>query len=116
MFSEFIANTSYVSRFRNTSNTKLYKSIQKKSKETTWHWRQLVYNEVLPTPFRRIEVKNVVVEVEDGIIQAVYCPDETYNVHILDRDDIEAEYDTSVSQYYQDVEEICNELVDRTSI
>ena len=64
-------------------------------------------------------MKNVVVEVEDGIIQAVYCPDGTYNVHILDRDDTEAagvEHDPSVLQYYQDVEEICNELVDCTSI
>ena len=61
-------------------------------------------------------MKNVVVEVEAGIVQAIYCPDETYNVHILDRDDTEVEHDPSVAQYYQDVEEICNKLVDCTSI
>ena len=59
-------------------------------------------------------MKNIVVEVEDGIVQAVYCPDETYNVHILDMDNTEGSQ--VVSQYYKDVEEICNELVDCISI
>tara|TARA_R110000824_G_C15107566_1_gene666859 strand:+ start:42 stop:221 length:180 start_codon:yes stop_codon:yes gene_type:complete len=59
-------------------------------------------------------MKNIVVEVEDGIVQAVYCPDETYNVHILDMDNTEGSQE--VSQYYKDVEEICNELVDCISI
>tara|TARA_R100001244_G_scaffold82958_1_gene64192 strand:- start:207 stop:410 length:204 start_codon:yes stop_codon:yes gene_type:complete len=63
-------------------------------------------------------MKNVVVEVQDGIVQAVYCPDETYNVHILDRDDTEVVgfHSREVAKYYKDVEEICNELVDCTSI
>ena len=61
-------------------------------------------------------MKNVVVEVQDGIVTAVYCPDETYNVHILDLDDIEVEHDLNVQQYYQDVEQITNELVDCTSL
>tara|TARA_R100000008_G_scaffold24592_1_gene13259 strand:+ start:392 stop:586 length:195 start_codon:yes stop_codon:yes gene_type:complete len=59
-------------------------------------------------------MKNVVVEVQDGIVQAVYCPDETYNVHVLDYDNTEES--PEIVQYYQDVEEICNELVDCTSI
>jgi|TARA_Y100000592_G_scaffold42625_1_gene67750 hypothetical protein len=61
-------------------------------------------------------MKNVVVEVQDGIVTAVYCPDETYNVHILDLDDMEVEHDLNVQQYYQDVEQITNELVDCTSL
>ena len=59
-------------------------------------------------------MKNVVVEIEDGIVQAVYCPDETYDVHVLDHDNTEES--PEVVQYYQDVEEICNQLVDCTSI
>ena len=61
-------------------------------------------------------MKNVVVEVQDGIVTAVYCPDENYNVHILDLDDMEVEHDLNVQQYYQDVEQITNELVDCTSL
>ena len=61
-------------------------------------------------------MKNVVVEVQDGIVTAVYCPDESYNVHVLDLDDMEAEHDLNVQQYYQDVEQITNELVDCTSL
>ena len=59
-------------------------------------------------------MKNVVVEIEDGIVQAVYCPDWTYDVHILDNDNTEESQ--KVTQYYKDVEEICNQLVDCTSV
>jgi hypothetical protein len=59
-------------------------------------------------------MKNIVVEVEDGIVQAVHCPDRTYSVHILDNDNTEESQE--VVQYYKDVEEICNELVDCISI
>tara|TARA_Y100001937_G_scaffold36820_1_gene52615 strand:+ start:710 stop:895 length:186 start_codon:yes stop_codon:yes gene_type:complete len=61
-------------------------------------------------------MKNVVVEVQDGIVTAVYCPDETYNVHILDLDDMQVEHDPNAQQYYQDVEQITNELFDCTSL
>jgi hypothetical protein len=59
-------------------------------------------------------MKNIVVEVQGGLVSAVYCPDKTYSVHILDND-IEDE-SPEVEQYFKDVEEICNELVDCTSI
>jgi hypothetical protein len=62
-------------------------------------------------------MKNVVVKVEDGIVQAVYCPDKTYQVHILDDDkQVVGFHYQEVAKYYKDVEEICNELVDCTSI
>ena len=58
--------------------------------------------------------KKIVVEVESGIVQAVYCPNESYEVHILDYYDINS--GDEVSQYYKDVESICEKLVDCTSI
>ena len=58
--------------------------------------------------------KKIVVEVQNGIVQAVYCPNESYEVHILDYDDINS--GDEVSQYYKDVESICENLVDCTSI
>lgn len=58
--------------------------------------------------------KKIVVEVEDGIVQAVYCPNESYEVHILDHDD--ANSGEEVSQYYKDVESYTVKLVDCTSI
>ena len=59
-------------------------------------------------------MKNIVVEVEGGLVSAVYCPDKTYNVHILDNDN--QDESPEVEQYFKDVEEICNELVECTSI
>jgi hypothetical protein len=58
--------------------------------------------------------KQIVVRVQDGIVQAVYCPNESYEVHILDHDDNNS--GDEVSQYYQDVESYCVKLVDCTSI
>ena len=58
-------------------------------------------------------MKNIVVVVKDGIVQSVYCPNEGYRVHILDYDDNNSGED--VSQYYKDVQSICNKLVDCTS-
>jgi capsule polysaccharide export protein KpsC/LpsZ len=60
-------------------------------------------------------MKNIVVVVEDGVIQSVYCPNEGYQVHILDYDDIGIAGE-DVSQYYKDVESICDKLVDCTSV
>ena len=59
-------------------------------------------------------MKNIVVVVEDGLVRAVYCPNESYNVHILDHSD-KNEGD-EVSQYCQDVQDFCVNLVDCTSI
>ena len=58
--------------------------------------------------------KQIVVEVADGIVQAVYCPNESFEVHILDHDDNNSGDD--VNQYYKDVESYCVKLVDCTSI
>ena len=59
-------------------------------------------------------MKNIVVVVEGGIIQNVYCPNESYSVHILDLSDTNE--GDEVSQYYQDVQDFCVKLVDCTSI
>lgn len=47
--------------------------------------------------------KNIVIEIADGIIQAVYCPDETYMVHVLDNLDRDIP-DKSLQTYYDDLE------------
>jgi len=48
--------------------------------------------------------KHIVVTIQNGIIQSVYCPDETYIVDILDYDDWESSVDESMDNYYKDVE------------
>lgn len=54
--------------------------------------------------------KNIIIEISDGIIQAVYCPDETYVVHVLDHND-KTVPDKSLQAYYQDVEKEIKNLV-----
>jgi len=60
--------------------------------------------------------KHIVVEVDsDGIIQAVYCPDETYVVDVLDHSDWNrnaglAHVDQSLDSYYRDVQDSTKEL------
>ena len=56
--------------------------------------------------------KHIVVEIHDGIIQAVYCPDETYVVDILDHDAWDAGVDESLDNYYKDVEKSTENLKD----
>ena len=46
--------------------------------------------------------KNIIVEIEDGIIQGIYCPDETYIVNVLDHSDTD---DSAImEEYYSDLE------------
>lgn len=47
--------------------------------------------------------KNIIIEISGGIIQAVYCPDETYVVNVLDHDDRNIP-DKSLRAYYEDLE------------
>jgi hypothetical protein len=56
-------------------------------------------------------MKNIIVEVSDGVIVGVYCPDDTYNVNILDHDDREAEVNQEVLNYYNDLEKEKKNLV-----
>ena len=50
-------------------------------------------------------MKNIIVEVdEDGIIQGVWCPDETYVVNVLDYADWDRNVDESMDNYYSDLE------------
>jgi len=56
-------------------------------------------------------MKNIIVEVSDGVIVGVYCPDDTYNVNILDHDDREAEVNQEVLNYYNDLEKEKENLV-----
>ena len=46
--------------------------------------------------------KNIIVEIEDGIIQGVYCPDETYVVNVLDHSDTDES--AIMEEYYKDLE------------
>ena len=49
--------------------------------------------------------KNIIVELdESGLVAAVYCPDETYTVDVLDYRDWDNGVDDSMNQYYQDLE------------
>ena len=48
----------------------------------------------------------------DGIIQAVYCPDGEYNVHILDWDTYREGDSESVLEYFEDTEKEKKNLVD----
>tara|TARA_R110002020_G_scaffold233548_1_gene445364 strand:- start:52 stop:240 length:189 start_codon:yes stop_codon:yes gene_type:complete len=62
-------------------------------------------------------MKSIVVEIADGLVRAVYCPNEGYEVHILDRDDARSgDGDHLVQSYYADLEDLKNKLVDCTSI
>jgi len=61
--------------------------------------------------------KHIVIEIEDGIIQAVYCPNETYVVDILDYTDWNREagvghVDQSMDNYYRDVQDSTKNLKD----
>tara|TARA_A100001515_G_scaffold57115_2_gene45050 strand:- start:103 stop:282 length:180 start_codon:yes stop_codon:yes gene_type:complete len=47
--------------------------------------------------------KNIIVEIEDGIILGIYCPDETYTVNVLDHSDRENDCPT-ILEYYEDLE------------
>ena len=60
--------------------------------------------------------KNIVVEVDqDGFVVAVYCPDETYVVDLLDhadwnRDEGMSELDPVMDKYYRDVQNSTKDL------
>lgn len=60
--------------------------------------------------------KNIVVEVDqDGFVVAVYCPDETYVVNLLDhadwnRDEGMSELDPVMDKYYRDVQNSTKDL------
>ena len=56
--------------------------------------------------------KHIVVTIRDGIIQAVYCPNETYVVDILDYDNWDKGVDESMDNYYKDVEKFTDNLKD----
>ena len=50
--------------------------------------------------------KNIIVELdESGLVVAVYCPDETYVVNVLDRRDFNDGCDQSMYNYYSSLEE-----------
>lgn len=50
-------------------------------------------------------MKNIIVEIEHGMVKAVYCPDETYVVNLLDRDDQKSKISSEISKYYRDLED-----------
>ena len=60
--------------------------------------------------------KNIVVEVDQGgFVVAVYCPDETYVVDLLDhadwnRDEGMSELDPAMDKYYRDVQNSTKDL------
>jgi|TARA_B100000676_G_scaffold212599_1_gene209051 hypothetical protein len=56
------------------------------------------------------DCKNIIIEMSDGIIHAVYCPDKNYNIHILENDS--AEMDDLGREYLEDVEKEKKNLVD----
>jgi hypothetical protein len=56
--------------------------------------------------------KNIVIEIEDGIIHSVYCPDGKYNVHILDWNLRSEDDSQSVVEYFEDVEKEKKNLKD----
>tara|TARA_Y100001937_G_C6899144_1_gene232492 strand:+ start:317 stop:508 length:192 start_codon:yes stop_codon:yes gene_type:complete len=56
--------------------------------------------------------KRIVVTVHDGVIQSVFCPDETYVVDILDYDNWDKGVDESLDNYYRDVENLTDNLKD----
>lgn len=56
--------------------------------------------------------KNIVIEMNDGIIQSVYCPNGEYDVHILDWNIYAEENSQSIIEYFEDVEKEKKNLVD----
>jgi len=49
--------------------------------------------------------KEIIVELDDtGILVGVYCPDETYNVNVLDGVAREMENSKEIQRYYDDLE------------
>ena len=56
--------------------------------------------------------KNIVIEIEDGIVRSVYCPDEGYDVHILDWNIRNEDDSQSVVEYFEDVEKEKKNLKD----
>ena len=56
--------------------------------------------------------KRIIVTVHDGVIQNVFCPDETYIVDILDYDNWDKGVDESLDNYYRDVENLTDNLKD----
>ncbi len=58
--------------------------------------------------------KNIIVELdESGLVVAVYCPDETYTVDVLDYRDWDNGVDDSMNEYYQDLEKETENLKNR---
>ena len=58
--------------------------------------------------------KNIIVELDEGgLVVAVYCPDETYTVDVLDYRDWDNGVDDSMNQYYQDLEKETENLKNR---
>jgi len=58
--------------------------------------------------------KHIIVELdESGLVVAVYCPDETYTVDVLDYRDWDNGVDDSMNQYYQDLEKETENLKNR---
>jgi|TARA_R110000765_G_scaffold273574_1_gene372307 hypothetical protein len=55
--------------------------------------------------------KNIVIEIDDGIVRSVYCPDEGYDIHILDRSTNWADSQTVV-EYFEDIEKEKKNLTD----
>lgn len=55
-------------------------------------------------------MKDIIVEVDDGMIVGVFCPNESYNVHILDHGD-ERDKQSVAGQYYSDLEDTKTKLV-----
>ena len=55
--------------------------------------------------------KDIIVEVdEDGFVSAVYCPDETYVVHVLDRIDQKKANTLEIQNYYKALEDEIEDL------
>lgn len=58
--------------------------------------------------------KNIIVELdESGLVVAIYCPDETYTVDVLDYRDWDNGVDDSMNQYYEDLEKETENLKNR---
>ena len=58
--------------------------------------------------------KKIIVELdESGLIVAVYCPDKTYTVDVLDYRDWDNGVNDSMNQYYQDLEKETENLKNR---
>lgn len=56
--------------------------------------------------------KNVVVEMSDGVVVGVYCPDQEYDVHVIDYDTAPSlvDQDDILREYYYDVENLTESL------